>query len=426
MDATTVIVALASLAALYMAWTIGANDVANAMGTSIGSGSITLRKALIIAAIFEFSGAVFAGGRVTSTVEQGIVHLNDFANHPMLIAVGMTCCLLATALWINIATYAGWPVSTTHSIIGAVVGFGITAGGLKVIEWSTIGSIFASWVISPLMGGTISYCLFSTISRLILTREQPLASVKRWGPMLVIPITFIMSLSLLFKGLKPLHLNIPLWTSLWISSLFACVSSLIAVPVIGRITRINPEMPSNFDTHLRQTEKVFAVLQVMTVCFIAFAHGSNDVSNAIGPLTAVIDAVHHNLHSVTDDKHHYRILLIGATGMVIGLATYGYKVILTVGKKITQLTPSRGFCAEFSAATTILLASKLGLPISTTHTLVGAVVGVGLGRGLSAIDTKVLSRICYSWMITLPFTGLLTTILFTISRLVVDPTVWVR
>jgi len=412
MELTTIVLAVAAVAGLYMAWNIGANDVANAMGTSVGSGALTLRGAIIVAAIFEFSGAMLAGGTVTNTIRKGIVDMDALGGDPMVIAIGMTCCLLAAALWLNIATFAGWPVSTTHSIVGSVVGFGLIAGGFDAVNWGVMGKIAASWVISPLLGGLFGYLGFVFIKRRILNVDRPLLALRGWGPIMVFPIFAILALSILFKGLKPLQLDLALGTSLGIALATGLLASVLSVPLLRRATRLASE---DRDAHTYRAERVFLVLQVLTACFVAFAHGSNDVANAVGPMAAVFGATSGDLGAQVAVPH--RVLLIGAVGIVVGLATYGYKIMATIGKKITELTPSRGFAAEFGAATTIVMASKLGLPVSTTHTLVGAVVGVGFARGIGAINTRVVSGIVASWFVTVPFTAILAAGLFLIGRI---------
>jgi PiT family inorganic phosphate transporter len=415
MEPTTIVLAIAAIAGLYMAWNIGANDVANAMGTSVGSGALTIRRAIVVAAIFEFGGAMLVGGTVTQTIRKGIVDLDALGGDPMVIAVGMTCCLLAAGLWLNLATYAGWPVSTTHSIVGAVVGFGLVAGGFNAVNWGVMGKIAASWVVSPLMGGLLGYFGFVFIKRRILNVDRPLLALRGWGPIMIFPIFSILALSVLFKGLKPLKLDLALGPSLGIAAAVGLVASFASVPLLRRATK--PASQDRADrTH--RAERVFLVLQVLTACFVAFAHGSNDVANAVGPMAAVYGATTGDLAAKVAVPH--RVLLIGAVGIVVGLATYGYKIMATIGKKITELTPSRGFAAEFGAATTIVMASKLGLPVSTTHTLVGAVIGVGFARGIGAINMKVVTGIVASWFITVPFTALLAAGLFVIGRLWLD------
>ena len=412
MEPTTIVLAVAAVAGLYMAWNIGANDVANAMGTSVGSGALTIRRAIIVAAIFEFGGAMLVGGTVTKTIRKGIVDMDALGGDPMVIAVGMTCCLLAAALWLNIATYSGWPVSTTHSIVGAVVGFGLIAGGFEAVNWAVMGKIAASWVVSPMLGGLLGYLGFVFIKRRILNVDRPLLALRGWGPIMVFPIFAILALSVLFKGLKPLKLDLALGPSLGIAVAVGLLAGVVSVPLLRRATRI---ASGDKDDHTYRAERVFLVLQVLTACFVAFAHGSNDVANAVGPMAAVFGATSGELGAQVAVPH--RVLLIGAVGIVVGLATYGYKIMATIGKKITELTPSRGFAAEFGAATTIVMASKLGLPVSTTHTLVGAVIGVGFARGIGAINTKVVSGIIASWFITVPFTAILAAGLFLIGRI---------
>jgi PiT family inorganic phosphate transporter len=414
MEPMTIVLALAAVAGLYMAWNIGANDVANAMGTSVGSGALTLRGAIIVAAIFEFGGAMLAGGTVTNTIRKGIVDVNAFGADPMVIAVGMTSCLFAAALWLNIATYAGWPVSTTHSIVGSVVGFGLIAGGFDAVNWGVMAKIVVSWVVSPLMGGVLGYMGFVFIKNRILNVDRPLLALRGWGPIMVFPIFAILTLSMLFKGLKPLKLDLDFGPAIGVAMLTGLLASIIAVPLLRRVARAASE---DKDEHTYVAERVFLVLQVFTACFVAFAHGSNDVANAVGPMAAVFGAATGEVGAEVAVPH--RVLLIGAVGIVVGLATYGYKIMDTVGKKITELTPSRGFAAEFAAASTIVLASKLGLPVSTTHTLVGAVIGVGFARGIGAINMRVVSGIVASWFITVPFTAILAAVLFMASRFVI-------
>lgn len=412
MELTTIVLAMAGVFGLYMAWNIGANDVANAMGTSVGSGALTLRRAIIVAAIFEFGGAMLVGGTVTQTIRKGIVDIGAIGSDPMTVAVGMTCCLLAAALWLNLATFAGWPVSTTHSIVGAVFGFGITAGGFDAVNWPVMGKIAASWVVSPLFGGILGWLSFLFVKRRILNVERPLQALQGWGPIMIFPIFAILTLSVIFKGLKPLKLDFSLGPAIGIAAGVGLLASALSVPLLRRVAHGVAESRSE---HSYRAEGVFLVLQVLTACFVAFAHGSNDVANAVGPMAAVFGALHGGVEGEVAVSHE--VLLVGAIGIVVGLATYGYKIMATIGTKITDLTPSRGFAAEFGAATTIVLASKLGLPVSTTHTLVGAVIGVGFARGIGAINMKVVSGIVASWFITVPFTALLAAGLFIVARL---------
>lgn len=412
---TIVLLTLATVVGLYMAWNIGANDVANAVGTSVGSGALTLRQAILVAAVFEFGGALLAGGSVTKTIAKGIVDIDALGNDVLTVATGMTCCLLAAALWLNLASRSGWPVSTTHSIVGAVVGFGIVAAGIDAIDWVTMAKIVASWFVSPALGGLIAFVLFRALRRHVLNAEQPLLQMRVWGPIMVFPILAVLSLALLFKGLAPLELDLPLDVAgLWATG-FGTLGAIVAVPVFRRLT-LHAEGLHVRDS-LKKTERVFVVLQIMTACFVAFAHGSNDVANAVGPMAAVFGAVREGVSA--EVQVPLNVLLIGAVGIVIGLATYGYEVMATVGREITDLTPSRGFTAEFAAAFTILLASKLGLPVSTTHTLVGSVIGIGFARSMGAINKEVVKGIVASWFITVPFTAGLAAVLYMLARLVV-------
>ena len=415
MDPTTVLLVLAGITGLYMAWNIGANDVANAMATSVGSGALTLRRAIVVAAIFEFGGALLVGGTVTDTVRKGIVDISAFGEDAMVIAIGMTCCLLAAAAWLHIATTFGWPVSTTHSIVGAVVGFGLMAGGMAAVDWGTMGFIAASWVVSPVLGGLIAFTLFVFLRKRVLNADNPLKEMRVWGPIMVFPIAGILTLAMLFKGLKPLKLDMPFDVAgLWAFGA-GTVAMVVAVPVFRRLTEKTEGLVVK--DSLQRTERVFLVLQIMTACFVAFAHGSNDVANAVGPMAAVFGAVREGVQA--EVQVPFNILLIGAVGIVVGLATYGYKVMATVGPEITELTPSRGFTAEFAAALTIVMASKLGLPVSTTHTLVGSVVGVGLARSMGAVNKQVIKGIVASWFITVPVTGILAALLYFVVRLFV-------
>lgn len=393
---------------LYMTWGIGANDVANAMGTSVGSGAITVKTAIIIAAIFEFAGAFIAGGHVTATIRKGIIDPSSIAGTPEILIFGMLAALLAAAIWLMIASSRGWPVSTTHSIVGALVGFAMVGIGLDAVKWDKIGFIAISWVLSPALGGFIAFILMMSIRRLIFNTEQPFASAQRWGPAYVFLVGFVISLVTLFKGLK--HLDIEL--SIPMSFVSAGVFGLI-VAGIGwfLISKVKLDQGADRDFHFASVEKVFTPMMLFTACAMAFAHGSNDVANGIGPLAAVVSIIETGQVSQKASLPLW-ILVLGGTGIVLGLATLGYKVMQTIGTKITELTPSRGFCATLAAAATVVLASRTGLPVSTTHIAVGAVIGVGLARGVGAIDLRVIGGIVVSWVITLPAGGILAAMFF--------------
>ena len=409
MDHALIYITLAAFFGLFMAWGIGANDVANAMAASIGSRAITVKQAVIIAAIFEFSGAVLAGGEVTKTIRKGIIDTDALSN-PEILVMGMLAALLAAGVWLLIASWRGWPVSTTHSIVGAIIGFAMVGIGLNSVQWGKVGAIVASWVASPLIAGILSFLLFNSVQWLILSRPDPLVRAKRYVPFYIFLAVFMIALVTMLKGLK--HVAAGSDLSLIETYLIAMGCGLI-VAVIGKffIQRIQPNRKAEKKFHYFTVERVFAVLMVVTACGMAFAHGSNDVANAIGPVAAVISIAQEG--EVTQSAPvSIWILLLGGMGIVVGLATFGRHVIATVGKKITHLTPSRGFAAELAAATTIVIASGTGIPVSTTHTLVGAVLGVGMARGISAIDLSVVGRIFMSWLITIPAGAILSILFF--------------
>ena len=383
----------------FMAWGIGANDVANAMGTSVGARALTLWQAVLVACVFEFAGAYLAGGEVTSTIRKGIIDAGVMSDNPELLVYGMIASLLAAGIWLLIASYFGWPVSTTHSIVGAIVGFAAVGIGFDAVKWGKVGSIVASWVVSPVMAGTISFLLFTSVKRLILQTSDPFMSAKRYVPFYMFLAGFVVSMVTFLKGLKHVGLSFTTSESISWSLVFALVISLLGTLMLQRIDNTKKEKNGAiFDG----VERIFAVLMVFTACAMAFAHGSNDVANAIGPLAAIVSVVQSGGEIASKSLLPPWVLLIGASGIVIGLGTLGYRVMMTVGRAITELTPSRGFAAELAAAGTVVVASGTGLPISTTHTLVGAVLGVGLARGIGAINLGVVGKIILSWIVTLP------------------------
>ena len=466
MEYTTALIVLALAFGFYMAWNIGANDVANAMGTSVGSGALTFKRAVILAAILEFAGAFFVGSHVSDTVRKGIVDPVLFEGDPQAFVLGMLSALLAAGVWLQVASYFGWPVSTTHSIVGAIVGFGVVYGGLSAVEWGGVGKIAASWVVSPLMSGTISFIIFQIVLHRVFYRADPVKAVRKFTPYMVFIVLGIMTLVMVFKGLKHLKLDLSLPNALLVASGVGIVGAIISVLLLkryktddsieeqkqarelytvramqralkhldrarraadpdeqGSIDAVIKETRSLTDTsskranlgssntEFRQVERIFVFLQILTACFVAFAHGANDVANAIGPLSAAVQTINEGVVMAKSMVPMWALAL-GGVGIVIGLATYGWRVMETVGKKITELTPSRGFCAEFGAATTIVIASKLALPISTTHTLVGAVLGVGLARGIGALNLSTVRDIALSWIITIPAGAILAVIFY--------------
>ena len=487
-DAQTALLGLLLFTGLYAAWNIGANDVANAMGTSVGSGALTLRRAVILAAIFEFLGAVIVGSNVSETVRKKMFNPADLtkiygeADGALVLGCGMIASLLAAGTWLLIATWKQWPVSTTHSIVGAVVGFGCVSLGVDLIEWSKVGLITIGWIVSPIMSGAIAYAMFTVILKMVFYKRDPVRAARQTAPLLVFWVLVVLCGVTAYKGLKPL------WKKYGIDpfapeAVALTIVSAIVVGLIGALVtkwllrnveadsaqphnpllhadvarslgkaimhlkrvRANTNDSMNDDaaqllnqlesmhsvaikntesgtdsSELRRVEGIFVYLQVLTACFVAFAHGANDVANAIGPLSAGWQAVNDGVIK-SESAVPLWALSIGGIGIVLGLATWGWRVIKTVGERITELTPSRGFCAEFAAAVTILLASVLpfGLPVSTTHTLVGAVLGVGFARGLAALNLRTMRDIIASWAITIPAGALLSVFFFYVLKVIV-------
>lgn len=460
-----ILLVLILLAGFYMAWSIGANDVANAMGTSVGSAALTLKQAVIIAAVLEFSGAFFFGSHVSDTIENGIIKSSIFAEEPMLLVYGMLASLLATAAWLQLASYFGWPVSGTHAIVGAVVGFGVVIGGTEAIYWGNVGNIVLSWVISPLSGGLLGYLIFSLLRNQIFYTANPIQSAQKITPILVFFVLTMLSFIMIFKGLNNLHFQLSIYETVGICIGIGLIGSLVSYFFVRRMivpvtvttkSRTNPEILVGLDKaskHLSRVakacsgetqyqvislmeevnsvtqdlkhpeemhdtsaeyavvEKIFGFLQIISACLMAFAHGANDVANAIGPLSASINVLRTGVVSAQTEVPTWALAL-GGFGIVVGLATWGWRVIETIGKKITELTPTRGFAAEFGAAITILIASRLGMPISTTHTLVGAVIGVGLARGIEALNLGMTRDIILSWVVTIPISTVITVAFF--------------
>ena len=406
---------LAVSACIYMACNIGANDVANAMGTSVGSSSLTFKQAIYIAAIAEFAGAFFVGGHVSDTIRKGMLDPTIFSETPIILVYGMIAALLSAALWLNIASYLAWPVSTTHSIVGAVVGFGIMAGGMDAINWIKVWSVVMSWVVSPLMGGLVAFLLFRFLTNQVFRRRNPLLYAKRILPYMVFLVCVILANAMFYKGLKNLHLNFSFPEAILYSFIVGAIGFFIAKPLSKKI----PDVPrKKIHKQLEATENIFKYLQITTAFYIAFAHGSNDVANAVGPLAAVFSILNSGTVEMKVAMPTW-ILALGGGFIVFGLLIWGRRVMETIGKKITEITPSRGFCATFAAATVVLICSKMGLPVSTTHTLVGSVIGVGLARGLPTLNLGIVKEIVMSWLATVPFTALLAAILFKVMLLTI-------
>lgn len=407
-DYGTLLLLLACLFGFFMAWGVGANDVANAMGTSVGSKALTIKQAILIAMVFEFAGAYLAGGEVTETIKGGIVNADMIP--PELMVLGMMSALLAAGTWLLVASTRGWPVSTTHSIVGAVIGFAAVGVSMDSVNWSGVAPIVASWVVSPVLSGVVAFGLFISVQRLIIDTDNPFQNAKRYVPMYMFATGFMVTIMTVTRGLKHVGLNLS-----GLEGFFLAVVAGVAVMLLGiaLLSRIQIDEEADKEFHYASVEKVFAILMIFTACAMAFAHGSNDVANAVGPLAAIVEVIQSGGEAVgAKTALPAWVLLLGAVGIVIGLATYGYKVIATIGKEITELTPSRGFAAELATASTVVGASAIGLPISTTHTLVGAVLGVGLARGIGALNLGVIGRIFMSWLVTLPVGAALSIVFF--------------
>ncbi|GAB3468931.1 inorganic phosphate transporter [Azotobacter salinestris] len=414
-DYGSVLLILACTFGFFMAWGVGANDVANAMGTSVGSRALTIKQAILIAMVFEFCGAYLAGGEVTETIKNGIVDATIIT--PDLMVLGMMSALLAAGTWLLIATAKGWPVSTTHSIVGAVIGFAAVGVSMDAVHWSAIGPIVASWVVTPFLSGLVAFGLFMSVQKLIIDTDAPFRNAKRFVPFYMFLTGFMVALMTVTKGLKHVGLHLSGNQGVLLALGIGVLVMLLGMTILSRI-QVDAEADKTF--HYASVEKVFAVLMVFTACSMAFAHGANDVANAVGPLAAIVGVIESQGAAAVGAKAAVPgwVLLLGAVGIVIGLATYGYKVIATIGKEITELTPSRGFAAELATASTVVGASAIGLPVSTTHTLVGAVLGIGIARGIGALNLGVIGSIFVSWIVTLPAGAILAILFFGILRTV--------
>lgn len=417
MELTTVLEVLALVLGFYMAWNIGANDVANAMGTSVGSKALTIGRAVVLAAILEFSGAFFIGSNVSETIQKGIITTEIFQSDPQIFVLGMLGALLSTGILLQVASYFALPVSTTHAIVGSVIGFGMFVGGLDAIHWAEVGWISLSWICSPVLSGAISYFIFRIIERHILFAKNPSQTMQKIVPCFVFLCFGVASLSFLYQGLSQMHLNFSFGLALSISLSLSAVTAVASSLLLRRSPVFSIANSTSSVEVISSIEKSFVYLQILSACLVAFAHGANDVSNAIGPVAAILSVLKTQMIDQKSVVPSW-LLAFGGVGMVMGLATWGWRVIETIGKKITELTPTRGFAAEFGAATTVLLASKLGLPISTTHALVGAVFGVGLVRGIKALNLATFKNIVLSWVVTLPLCSLFSVCLFYILKLI--------
>lgn len=404
-----IIVLITAIFGFIMAFGIGANDVANAMGTSVGSGTITAKQAVYIALVFEFCGAYLAGGEVAETIKSGVIATEAFTGRPEVLILGMMSALFAAGIWLVIASQKGWPVSTTHTIIGAIVGFAVVTVGMEAVQWSQFGGIVGSWFITPFIAGIVAYFIFASTQKLIFDTEAPMKNAEKYAPYYTALTVFIICIVTLEKGLKHVGLDLNGKETTMLSAVISIICAIICIFYL----RSNAFKSSLKDSSaFSGVEKVFSILMLITACAMAFAHGSNDVANAIGPLAAVVSIVDHG--GVIEGKTVMApwILPLGAVGIAVGLAVMGHKVMSTIGTGITDLTPSRGFAAQFACSITVVIASGTGLPISTTQTLVGAVIGVAFARGIAALNLGVIRNIIASWVITLPAGAALAIVLY--------------
>ena len=382
----------------FTAYGVGANDVANAMGTSVGSKVLTIKQAVLVAAVFEFLGAFLAGGGVTQTIRKGVIDPALFDGNLEVLIYGMISALFAAGTWLLVASLRGWPVSTTHTIVGAIVGFGIYALGINEINWTVVGNIGLSWITSPLSSALVAGLFYYICKTYIIDNDS-----RFKGLIIRIYIFlagFAIALITVTKGLKNIFKQQELFVSFQESVFISAIAALLFTFIFYYFSKAKLKQSVN-------SESQFAYLMIFTSCAVAFAHGSNDVANAIGPLAAINQATSQLLNQPYTLETPLWILFLGATGIVIGLATLGYRVMKTIGENIVKLTPSKGFSAQLAAALTVVIASQLDMPVSTTHTLVGAVIGIGLVEGASTINFNSVRTIVLSWVITLPAGALL-------------------
>jgi len=394
----------------YMAWSIGANDVANSMATAVGAKAITFKQAVLIAGILNFAGAILLGPHVAGTIKGGIVKGSIIAD-PHTLLLGFVASLLAAALWVTLSTWRELPISTTHSVVGALIGFGIIAGGVSSIDWSVMGKVASSWILSPVVGCIIAFFVFKVIVKTIFAKDEPVKAAKIVGP-LAIGVTAFLIVSSLFLKTKLSEMSgvSDLPQVLLISTVISAIACIIAMVLLRNVEARSVE---DYAT----VEGIFRKLQIVTSCYVAFSHGANDVANAIAPVAAIIPLANGEMSLTAGIPPE--LLALGGIGIAFGCMTWGRRVMKTVGGRITSLTNTRGFSVDFAAATTVLVASKLGLPISTSHTVVGAVIGVGLARGLEAIDLSVIKKIVVSWLLTVPIAAATSAVIFICLRAIV-------
>ena len=407
MSSEFIILIVGYIFGFYMAWNIGANDVANSMASAVGAKAITIRQAVFIAGILNLVGATFLGSHVTKTIRKGIVS-TDILTDPHIALIGALAALLAAALWVSFATWKSLPVSTTHSIVGAMIGFGIMAGGFSAINWAKLGAVIASWVISPVFSMVISFCLFKIIVKVILVHKNAFIRAMRLSPVFVGLAFFVVILSFLFKTPLGKKLAVGMPAAVGIAIVLAAVLGYIAKKILQRFIDPNNE---------NGVEEIFRRIQIGTSCYVALAQGANDVANAIGPLAVIYFLVKTGSVGAKVPVPIF-LLLFGGVGIACGIGMAGYRVMDTIGKKITTLTNTRGFSVDFAAATTVLVASKLGLPVSTTHAAVGGVLGVGFAGGIEAVNIGVVFRIILYWVLTVPAAAMTSIVIFKLLNLI--------
>lgn len=407
-----IIIVVAIVISAYMAWNIGANDVANSMACAVGSKTLTIFWAVLLAGVCNFLGAVLVGSSVSDTVRNGIIETQAFEQDPLMLAHGMICALLAAAVYLNLASYFGMPVSTTHAIVGAILGFGLLKAGMGNIHWPKLVQIVISWFISPVVGGLLGFSIFKLISRHILSVDRPVAAARKGIPVCVFFTFVILILSVIYKGLKNLHLDLDGPTAIAFSVVGGVIAAGISVLRIRKNHNHYSEL--SLEEQLDHVEKAFGFLVIITSCTVAFAQGANDVANAIGPMAAVVEIIRNNAVPSQVSVNIW-FLVLGGAGIAVGLATFGYRVMRVVGTKVTEITPSRGAAANIAGMATVLACSKMGLPISTTHTLIGAILGVGLARGITAINREIVKSIFSSWFGTVPLAAGLTIVFYLLA-----------
>ncbi|QMT61247.1 MULTISPECIES: inorganic phosphate transporter [unclassified Legionella] len=405
MDYSIIYLLVAVILCFLMTWGVGANDLANVMSTTMGSKAVTVKQAMLIAIIFEFAGAFLGGTGVTETMRDGIINSSELSGQPLILIEGMLGVLLACTIWMNLASYLGVPVSITNALVGSMVGFGTIVLGPQAIHWNQVSRIAISWITSPMISGITAFILFTSIQQTIFVKSNPLTKAKLYIPIYLFLIGSILSFITVFKGLNHFHIHLNFKQNLAVTLATSIIITIIGMIIIKRI----PEHPRiRRRERFIQVEKYFAVLMAMTACAMAFAHGSNDVALAVGPLSIIYSLIMSSHQVFNANNYPAWIILLGCVGVVTGLLMYGRKVIETVGSAITALTPSRAFAATLSAATTVVVATSTGIPVSATQTLVGAVLGVGLARGIGALNLIVIRNIFMSWVLTLPAASILT------------------